>query len=154
MNVSVCNIYVTRVDVYKQTRLQIIMNESTDTPDYPVNFQLIWDDPIPSPCTTVRELSFDEFKLEYGIDPSVFDVELEIETDPYDHNVFNEGKDKKSEKNNKESPTVASSGTSCKFVDFSDGDVQTFIQEQSNKGTLKKTLCDVKKFENFFKIQE
>ena len=49
------------------------------------------------------------------------------------------------------SPSVAksSTGNSCKFVDLSESDVQTFIQEQSNKGTLKKTLCDVKKFENF-----
>ena len=131
------------------------INETDDALYDPVNFESIWEEENLSPCTTVREMTLDEFQSEYEIDPSVFHEEFEFRIEPALDNKFDEEMGQNHENHRKEthSPSVAksSSENSCKFVDLSESDVQTLIQEQSNKGTLKKTLCDIKKFENFLK---
>ena len=83
--------------------------------------------------------------VEFDIDPSIFDEEMDL---PCINPMTNTGKQFESEPN---TSTSTNSGRIGAFQTKIPGraDVEKFISEQENKNTMRKTFGDIKKLEKF-----
>ena len=133
-------------------------------------FDILWDDLFQTnfqdnsqeSIVAVKEMSSNEFMIEHGFD--IDQLFTDMHEDPNPNQIITDKTSNTTETENVPMTTISTepdkSESSIKmpakqeFIEISSEEVRQIIQNEENKNTLKKTISDVAKFEQFLKRKQ